>query len=153
MTEYLLSFEREVRASSADLFGGWTSDDMLIKWFTPKPWTTSFAHMDLRHGGAFATTMEGPDGEKIEGEGCVLDYVLDRKLVWTNMMRADFVPNVMPEGAFGFVATLEFEPLGAGALYRASARHADEAGMKAHEAMGFEAGWNAALDQLLELIG
>ncbi len=151
--EYLLSFERKVSASPADLFRGWTNDDMLIQWFTPKPWKTSYAHLDLRHGGAFATLMEGPEGEKMEGEGCVLDFVLERKLVWTNMMRADFVPNVLSDGAFGFVATLEFIPEGDGALYRATVRHMDEQGMKAHEEMGFEAGWNAALDQLLELIG
>ncbi len=151
--EFTLSFERKVDASPADLYRGWTDGETMLKWFTPKPWKTTSAHVDLRHGGAFATTMEGPNGEKNEGEGCVLDFVPDRKFVWSNFMRADFIPNAMPEGAFAFVATLEFIPDGDGTIYRATVRHADEAGMKTHEEMGFEAGWNAALDQLLELIG
>jgi uncharacterized protein YndB with AHSA1/START domain len=30
--------------------------------------------------------------------------------------------------------------------------HADEAGAKKHAAMGFEAGWGAALDQLVAMV-
>ncbi len=35
--------------------------------------------------------------------------------------------------------------------YTATVIHQDEAGKRAHEAMGFYEGWGAALDQLVEL--
>jgi uncharacterized protein YndB with AHSA1/START domain len=39
-----------------------------------------------------------------------------------------------------------------GTKYTATVRHADEAGCKQHADIGFEAGWGAALDQMLEMI-
>ena len=54
---------------------------------------------------------------------------------------------------FMFTAKVEFEPHGAnGTKYRATVIHADEAGCQKHAAMGFEAGWGAALDQLVAMV-
>jgi uncharacterized protein YndB with AHSA1/START domain len=36
-------------------------------------------------------------------------------------------------------------------MYTATAIHRDEAGARAHAEMGFEHGWSAAFDQLVEL--
>jgi uncharacterized protein YndB with AHSA1/START domain len=37
--------------------------------------------------------------------------------------------------------------------YHATVHHTDQAGRDAHAAMGFEQGWNIALDQLVALMG
>ncbi len=147
-----LSFERHVNASPHELFEGWTDAKKLVHWFTPAPWRTAYATMDLRPGGSFKTRMEGPNGEAFDGESCVLYFVKDRLLVWSNLMGQDFIPKALDPAEFGFTAKIEFEPLPQGTLYRATVYHTDEAGMKAHEEMGFEAGWSAALDQLVSLI-
>jgi uncharacterized protein YndB with AHSA1/START domain len=48
---------------------------------------------------------------------------------------------------------LRFDPLpNGGTRYQAVVRHTDAAGKIAHEMMGFEAGWGAALDQLVALM-
>jgi uncharacterized protein YndB with AHSA1/START domain len=67
-------------------------------------------------------------------------------------MGPDFAPNELGEGDFGFTATISFQTVADGTRYSATVRHVDEAGMRAHEQMGFHDGWNAALDQLVELL-
>ena len=41
---------------------------------------------------------------------------------------------------------------GEGTRYTATVIHADEAGCQKHAAMGFEAGWGAALNQLVAMV-
>lgn len=151
-TEYLLTIERDVDVPAHRLFDGWTDPKMILKWFTPRPWKTTHAVIELKPGGAYSSTMQSPEGEEVHNHGCVLDFERDRRFVFTNMMRAGFVPNEIAAQEFGMVAVLEFIAKGQGATYRAHVYHDTEKGMKTHEAMGFEAGWNAALDQLVELI-
>jgi uncharacterized protein YndB with AHSA1/START domain len=51
-----------------------------------------------------------------------------------------------------FTAMIELADQGQGTRYIATVIHADEAGCKRHAEMGFEAGWGAALDQLVAMI-
>lgn len=147
-----LSIERIVDASPADLYRGWTDPGVVVRWFTPDPWRTVEADIDPRPGGVFRTVMEGPDGERHEGAGCVLEAVADRRFTWTNALGPGFEPNLIGNPGFAFSATMEFVPVEGGTLYRATARHSDAATKQMHVEMGFEPGWNAALDQLLAVI-
>ncbi|MEY3617575.1 MAG: hypothetical protein RL726_273 [Actinomycetota bacterium] len=147
-----LSFQRIVAPSAKDLYDGWTRPELLVQWFTPAPWRTTEAEVDTVPGGIFRTVMCGPDGEHNEGTGCVLEAVPGERLSWTNLMGPDFAPNELGEGDFGFTATISFQTVADGTRYSATVRHVDEAGMRAHEQMGFHDGWNAALDQLVELL-
>jgi len=70
-----LSFERVVAPSANDLYDGWTRPEMLVQWFTPAPWRTTEAEVDTVPGGIFRTVMCGPDGERNEGTGCVLEAI------------------------------------------------------------------------------
>ena len=148
-----LELIREVPITAEEAFAGWTVPDVLMQWFCPRPWKVVEAQIDLRAGGLFATTMQSPEGHTMpRGEGCLLLVEAPHRLVWTNFMRPDFCPQPLPEGGFGFVCDLRFEPTGAQSIrYHATVRHLDEAGCERHRQMGFEAGWGAALDQLVEL--
>ena len=53
---------------------------------------------------------------------------------------------------FMFTATVELADHADGTRYTATVIHADEAGCKKHETMGFEGGWGAALDQLVAML-
>ena len=53
---------------------------------------------------------------------------------------------------FLFTAMVELADVAEGTRYTATVMHADEAGCKKHATMGFEAGWGAALDQLVAMI-
>ena len=146
-----LVVERVVPITKGQLWQGWTHAETLKKWFTPAPWVTSEAEIDPRPGGIFRTVMNGPDGERNEGTGCVLEAITDTRFVWTSTLLPGFVPQARPEGGFHFSAVIEFESTQSGTLYRATVKHESAADARAHANMGFEAGWGAALDQLVAL--
>lgn len=148
-----LEIERLVPAPAAALWRGWTQPDLLMEWFCPRPWKVTAATLDLRPGGAFRTLMQGPDGESVDNLGCVLEVVPERRLVFTSLLLPDFRPAPRSEGPqFTGVLLLEPQPDGRSTRYIARAMHPDAATRDAHEAMGFHQGWNAALDQLIELV-
>ena len=148
--EHDLVLERTVPISAEQLWMGWTDSTILTKWFTPSPWVTTEAEINPVPGGIFRTVMCGPDGERNEGTGCVLEAVENRRFVWTSALEPGYIPVVASDG-FLFTAILDFIPTESGTIYRATARHSTAADAAAHAEMGFEAGWGAALDQLVAL--
>lgn len=145
-----LEITRDVSISPAEIWAGYTQAETLKKWFCPAPWRVTDAHVEPHPGGRFYTVMEGPEGERHAGEGCVLVAEPERRLVWTDLMAKGFQPL---EGGMGFTGEILLEPLaGGGTRYRAIARHANAATRKNHEEMGFHKGWNIALDQLVTLL-
>jgi uncharacterized protein YndB with AHSA1/START domain len=148
-----LELIRDVALSPDDLFDGWTNPQTLPLWFCPKPWQVIECEIDLRPGGLFANTMQGPDGTTMpRGEGCFLLVDAPHRLVWANMIGPGFRPQQIAAPGFAFVCDLRFTPLPDGLTrYHARVMHADAEGKARHEAMGFERGWSAALDQLIAL--
>ncbi|MBS1984588.1 MAG: SRPBCC family protein [Bdellovibrionales bacterium] len=146
-----ISFERVSRLSPEQIWRGWTHPATLMQWFCPRPWRVTDCRVDLRPGGEFFTVMEGPAGERVENHGCFLEVVPNQRLTWTNMMSKDYRPESIGHPGFGFVATILLGKAGGQTSYRAVVKHAEEAGRKQHEAMGFEQGWGMAFQQLEEL--
>ena len=151
-----LVLERIVDVPPAALFAGWTQPALMTQWFTPKPWETIAAEVELRPGGKFHTVMRSPEGQEFPNTGCVLEVVPDRKFVWTGAMLPGYRPRKSQEMAtvpFVMSAEIWLEPHGnGGTRYVATTIHGDEESRQKHEAMGFHPGWGAALDQLVELI-
>lgn len=153
-----LRFTRVVDVPRALVWRAWTEPELLKPWFCPLPWQTIDCEIDLRPGGIFRTTMQSPEGKAFPGMGCYLAVVPQEKLVWTNALLPGFRPSLMTEtcgaedAAFMFTAMVEFADHADGTRYTATVIHADEAGCKQHAAMGFEAGWGAALDQLVAMV-
>ncbi|MCB9761655.1 MAG: SRPBCC family protein [Alphaproteobacteria bacterium] len=143
-----LWFERVVPVPPARVWQAWTRPEQLVKWFTPAPWTTTEAEIDLRPGGIFRTVMRSPEGESHDNAGCYLEVVPEQRLVWTDGLLPGYRPAPKPFMT-GF---LLLAPEGAGTRYTAIARHADPTGKEQHEAMGFAHGWGAALDQLVAMV-
>lgn len=131
----------------------WTEPELLVQWWCPRPWTTPEARIDLRPGGEFYTKMQGPNGEGGGGSGCYLEVVKHERLVWTGSLLPGFRPQAAGEGfPFPFTGKLLLEAQGDKTHYRAIAMHADAAGAKAHDEMGFHEGWNEVANQLVELM-
>ena len=147
-----LRIDRVVPVTPDELYRAYVRPELLTRWFTPAPWRTTEADIDPVPGGIFRTVMCGPDGERNEGVGCILDAVPAKRFAWTNLMGPGFEPKVLGEGDFGFTVVIDFEPASEGARFRAEVRHLTEADKRTHEEMGFETGWNAALDQLIDLM-
>lgn len=146
-----LVLERVVDVPPEEVWAAWTQPEHLKQWFTPRPWTTVDCEIDLRPGGAFRTVMRSPDGQEYPNEGCYLEIVPNRKLVWTDALEADFRPTRREAHLpFRFTAIILLEPYGNGTKYKAVAMHTDEASRTKHEEMGFHEGWGKALEQLVE---
>jgi uncharacterized protein YndB with AHSA1/START domain len=145
-----LELVRETDVAPELVWRAWTEPELLVQWFTPKPWETPVAEVDLRPGGRFRTVMRGPDGEENDNTGCFLEVVPNERLVWTAALGPGFRPQ---PGPLPFTAIIELErtPTG-GTKYRAIAMHQDPDGRKTHDEMGFQEGWGAVFDQLVELM-
>jgi uncharacterized protein YndB with AHSA1/START domain len=91
-----------------------------------------------------------------------LEVVPNQRFTWTSALLPDYRPSLTLEKCGGddqgfmFTATIALADRktesGMGAEYTAIVKHADEAGCAKHAAMGFEAGWGAALDQMVAMI-
>lgn len=146
-----LVLDRVVEVPAALIWRAWTEPKHLMEWFCPKPWRTTKCEIDLRPGGIFSTVMEGPNGERSDdASGCYLEIVPNERLVWTGLMGPGFRPTDIARDVPVFTCVLTFTPEGKGTRYRAHVMHRDPGGRKAHAEMGFESGWDAALDQLVE---
>jgi uncharacterized protein YndB with AHSA1/START domain len=150
-----LVLERTIAVPPDRVWAAWTQPELLIQWFTPAPWKTVAAEVDLRPGGRFATTMESLEGDQYPNSGCYLQVEPNQLLVFTSVMTEDFRPVAPSNGAgdLAFTARIEIEPSASGGThYRAIAMHAHEDACKQHFEMGFTEGWGAALDQLVTLM-
>jgi uncharacterized protein YndB with AHSA1/START domain len=147
-----LILERMVNLTPEQVWAAWTRPELLTRWFTPAPWTTPEADIDLRPGGVFRTLMRSPDGETNEGSGCYLEIEEYRRLVWTSALGPGYQPNDFTDGGFPFTAVLSLEPVGDGTRYHVRLMHATADQAAEHAAMGFAEGWGAALDQLVALM-
>jgi uncharacterized protein YndB with AHSA1/START domain len=143
-----LIFERVVDVPPNLVWKAWTTPEHLKQWFTPAPWKTIDAEVDLKPGGIFRTMMQSPDGQNFPNLGCYLEVVKNEKLVWTDSLLPGFRPS--PNSFFTAIILLELH--GKGTKYTAIAMHKDEEGKKKHEEMGFAEGWGKALDQLVVLM-
>jgi uncharacterized protein YndB with AHSA1/START domain len=152
-----LLLERVVDVPRELIWRAWTTPELLKQWFTPAPWKTVDCDLDLRPGGRFMTVMQSPEGENFPGEGCFLEVVENRRLVWTSALLPGYRPQILKQGdtchdAFTFTAVITLEDHPQGTKYSALIVHADEESRKKHEDMGFYGGWGAALDQLVALV-
>jgi len=149
--DLVLTREIDIPASAA--WRGWTEPALIKQWFTPAPWQTVGCEIDLRPGGEFMTVFQSPEGDQFPNNGCFLEVIKDQRLTWTSALGPGFRPVATSPGSPVFTATILFEALPDDrSRYTAIAMHQDEAGAKAHAAMGFHQGWGAALDQLVELM-
>jgi len=149
-----LVLERVVDVAPERVWEAWTKPEHLKQWFCPRPWSVAECEIDLRPGGRFRTVMRSPEGELLPlGDGCYLEVVENRRLVWTSALGAGFRPQALTgENDFLFTAHVLIAPEGKGTRYTAIAMHPDQAGRTRHEEMGFQEGWGTALDQLVELM-
>ena len=148
-----LVLERVVDIAPEKVWEAWTQPALLKQWFTPAPWQTLECEIDLRPGGRFYTVMRGPEGPAFNNNGCYLEIVPNRRLVWTGALVAGYRPQANV-GALPFLLTavIELQPEGSGTRYTATGMHGDEASCRKHAQMGFISGWGRALDQLVALM-
>lgn len=142
-----LMISRLIDVPRSKLFRCWTEPALITRWFTPPPWKTIAAEVDVRAGGTSVITMQGPDGTVVPNRGVYLEVVPDERLVFTDAYTSAWVPSGKPF----FTGILTFEDEAGQTRYTARARHWNAEDCAAHERMGFYAGWGVATDQLAAL--
>jgi uncharacterized protein YndB with AHSA1/START domain len=146
-----LSVTRTIDAPPETVYRIYT--ERTAEWWVPRPWTTAAVEWDLRAGGRMYTEMRSPEGATDGGEGVFLEVVPGERIVWTNVFKPGWQPQVLSnEGCdFAMIAIITLEPEGSGTRYTACVRHWDEQAVRKHQEMGFEQGWAMCADQLDEL--
>ena len=143
-----LVLERDIDVPVELVWAAWTQPKHMVKWFTPAPYTTVRAEMDLRPGGACLVVMRSPEGQEFPNPGCILEVIPNTRLVWTDAMGAGFRPTGTPF----MTAVISMKKKGKGTHYTAMARHVNEEARLKHEGMGFHDGWGKATDQLVAVM-
>lgn len=140
-----LKIERVIDAPVATVWQAWTHH--YAEWFVPRPWTLEVIENDVRTGGRSASVMRGPDGKENASEGVYLEVIPQQRIVSTDALKAGWIP------AEPFLVRIdEFAEHEGQTRYTARARHWSAEARDQHAAMGFEPGWNAATDQLEEVV-
>ena len=129
------------------LYRCWTEPALIVQWFTPPPWKTVAAEVELRAGGSSLITMQGPDGTQVPNRGVYLEVVPNRRLVFTDAYTGAWEPSAKPF----MTGLLSFDDEAGGTRYTARVRHWSAEDRDAHEKMGFHAGWGVATEQLAAL--
>lgn len=143
-----LVLRRIIDAPAAKVYQGWTDPEMIVKWFTPPPYQTVSAELDVRPGGKTFITMQAPDGTEIPNPGVYLEVVPNKRLVITDAYTEAWKPSAKPFCTID----LNFEDLGGKTKYTAIVRHWTKEDAESHREMGFHTGWGIATDQLEALI-
>lgn len=148
-----LVLERTVDVPPELIWKAWTTPELLMPWFCPRPWKTVECKIDLRLGREFTTVLQSPEGQKFPNFGCYLEIIPNQKLIWTIALLPGYRPSLpghMTGDIGNMTAMILLEPAGnGGTKYTAIAMHALEEHAKKHEEMGFSKGWGVALDQLV----
>lgn len=131
--------------ASRKVYRAWTEPELVTQWFTPAPWTTPEAELDVRAGGNNRIKMRGPHGEDVDNFGVYLEVVPNEKLVFTDAYKRAWEPAEKPL----MTVILTFEEAWDGKTkYMARVRHWTKEDYEIHEKMGFHAGWGKATEQL-----
>jgi len=140
-----LVINRVLNAPREKLYRCWTTAELITQWFTPPPYKTVRAVVDVRPGGASCITMQSPEGKEFPNRGIYLEVVPNEKLVFTDAFTSAWEPSEKPF----MTGILTFEDAGNGRTkYTACVRHWSVADREAHEKMGFQQGWAIATSQL-----
>ncbi|KYF85249.1 SRPBCC family protein [Sorangium sp. So ce296] len=139
-----LVLTRIIDAPREKVFKAWTDPELLKKWFAPQPFTTPFAELDVRPGGASLIVMRDPQGNEYPNKGVFLEVVENERLVFTDAYTRAWEPSEKPF----MTVILTFEDQGGKTKYTARARHWTVADREAHEKMGFHEGWGQCAAQL-----
>lgn len=141
-----LGIERLIAAPLAVVWRCLSQAQHLARWWVPEPLSIAEMDLDPRPGGRFGYVMVMPGDVRERMEMMILAAEQDRRLVFTDMMTAGFVPVAQP--FMGFAAELTLTPAPGGTLYRATARHARAEDAARHAQMGFAEGWGTVAGQL-----
>src|SRR6478736_2350175 len=79
-----LVLTRVLNAPREKVYRCWTEPNLITQWFTPPPYQTIRAEMDLRAGGSSNIVMRSPEGQEIPNRGIYLEVIPNERIVFTD---------------------------------------------------------------------
>ncbi len=145
-----LTISRFIDAPPAKVWRAWSTPEHLAQWWIPEPIECQVVKLDLQPGGGFETRMRQGDGAfEPHVEGCFLDVVPERRLVFTTALGEGWQPL---EPWLALTAIIRFDAEGGGTRYSARVLHKTPADSRRHEEMGFYEGWGTTIEQLAAFV-
>lgn len=145
-----LTISRFIDAPPAKVWRAWSTPEHLAQWWIPEPIECQVVTLDLQPGGGFETRMrQGGGAFEPHVEGCFLDVVPERRLVFTTALGEGWRPL---EPWLALTAIITFDAEGEGTRYLARVLHKTPADSRKHEEMGFYQGWGTTIDQLAAFV-
>ena len=146
--ELILKVERVINAPRSIVWKCWTDLALFKQWYCPRPLQVTEAEFELFPGGRMNTVMEGPNNARVDSKGVWLEVIPYSRLVFTDAFTEGFVPTAEPFLTWCAEFTDESTEK---TKMTWGARHRSKEDVKRHLEMGFEVGWNTAVDQLDDL--
>jgi uncharacterized protein YndB with AHSA1/START domain len=137
-----LTLKRRLKAPPAKVFAAWIDPAQIPRWFGPAGAEVLTTEIDARKGGRFHITFTTPDGEDHDISGTYLEFVPERKLVFTWRWIT------LPERQSQVTVTLEPDGQEATLLTLLHEQLFDEAAKTGHTR-----GWTQSLDKLAAMFG
>jgi uncharacterized protein YndB with AHSA1/START domain len=95
-----LEITREFDAPREQVWRAWTEPELLKKWWGPAEFTSPECRMDVRVGGTYHWSMQGPDGNIYWSTGTFRQVDPPERLVLTDNF-ADVEGNIVPPSYYG----------------------------------------------------
>ena len=142
----VLVISREFAAPIERVWKCWTDPSQFCQWFAPRPYTCPDCRIDLRPGGEMYLEMESPQGYRHPMVAEITDVELHQSFGWVCS-----VPGPTGDAAIQGGTSVRFEDLGGSTRVTVHAYNAALSEIGAMMVGGMEPGWNASLDQMVEV--
>lgn len=157
MAEKELNITRIFDAPREIVWEAWTNQDMFMKWWGPKDFTTSVSKIDIRVGGEYFNCMRAPDGQDFCSKGVFREIAELERLVMIDSF-ADKEGNKVSATYYGMGAEFPTEMQILVILEEQNGRtklilkHSDVINISETELNDMQQGWNESFDKLAELL-
>jgi uncharacterized protein YndB with AHSA1/START domain len=145
-----VTINREFDAPVELVWKAWTQSELLDQWWAPRPWAAKTKSMQFREGGSWLYMMMGPDGN---GMWNIVEFTAIQKQKSFQATASFCDENGIKNPEFPIMYWKNvFRDMGSETLVEVEISFDKEADMEKIIAMGFEAGFTAALNNLDELL-
>lgn len=145
-----VTIRREFDAPLALVWKAWTESQLLDQWWAPKPWIAKTKSFSFKEGGSWLYAMMGPDGTSMWN---FVEFSAVRKDQGFQAISTFCDENGKKNTDFPTMHWKnKFSAMGSETLVEVEISFLNESDMEKIIAMGFEAGFTAALGNLDELL-